>query len=635
MQNRNKAYVQWSSVYILFFGVILVLVFFSSITFIRYEMKNELIQSHKATANLIDSRITKLVTSVDATATTISKNKQLISLLTEDKYDKIFYSRLMQVNSEISDSLSVNEYISDFAVYVRRGNKLIHGASLFPAESFYADYSPADINEFDEWLKLQEKDNLFEMFARKNGGVLYLKSVYSGSNKIGTVIMVINNTSVKNEFADSIIQGTGNVIMKQNDRLVYYLYDDELLNATKNYDGEEAYFVKDGIAMFARKVGALNVVYSIKESNAYRRIVLYICGVAFAALLLFVLGTIVIVRLSKWLYRPIDSLVKRIGNESSSSEYVNDYDYINEFIDFYEKQKSMNNFNLFKYRNLALSQMLSRYIEGSIDGSVKELFKKCDYKYEHNQNWIIVIYVEEINEAVWIDCERDNQMLYYAIENVCAELFNEEFALVTLPVKETFYVGLVSSDREDVLTHKLNEIFDNVVENFIQLGAKIKIHIGDSFSDLEQLRIKYAQITPQIETHNEKDNAEFVKIWEEVSDTSDVKNATKRVNKIVAYVKENYADSSLTMEKIAKEVGLNPRYMLKIFKEETEILLKDFILKVRIDAAKELLQTDITIEMVSVKCGYASAHSFIRAFKRVCGMTPGEWRQLQQNIKSD
>ena len=104
-------------------------------------------------------------------------------------------------------------------------------------------------------------------------------------------------------------------------------------------------------------------------------------------------------------------------------------------------------------------------------------------------------------------------------------------------------------------------------------------------------------------------------------------NAEKRVAEIKRYIKNNSGDCSLTMESIALHFGLNSRYMLKIFKEQTDMLLKDYLLEIRVEKARNLLKNNMTIEAVAKKCGYTSAHSFIRAFKRACGITPGDFKR--------
>lgn len=108
-------------------------------------------------------------------------------------------------------------------------------------------------------------------------------------------------------------------------------------------------------------------------------------------------------------------------------------------------------------------------------------------------------------------------------------------------------------------------------------------------------------------------------------------DAEKRIEQIKKYIKSNCGDNFLTMESIALHVGLNPRYMLRLFKEHTGMLLKDYVLEARIDKATALLKTKMTIETVAKKCGYTSSHSFIRAFKRVHGITPGEFKRANKN----
>lgn len=108
---------------------------------------------------------------------------------------------------------------------------------------------------------------------------------------------------------------------------------------------------------------------------------------------------------------------------------------------------------------------------------------------------------------------------------------------------------------------------------------------------------------------------------------SKIVNAEKRIAEIKNYIKNNSGDCSLTMESIARNIGLNPRYMLKLFKEQTGELLKDYVLEVRVNKATSLLKSNMTIETVAKKCGYTSAHSFIRAFKRASGITPGELKR--------
>ncbi|GGG54247.1 helix-turn-helix domain-containing protein [Paenibacillus radicis (ex Gao et al. 2016)] len=102
----------------------------------------------------------------------------------------------------------------------------------------------------------------------------------------------------------------------------------------------------------------------------------------------------------------------------------------------------------------------------------------------------------------------------------------------------------------------------------------------------------------------------------------------KLVDSIKVYIKESYADSELTLYRVAEQVGRPWKYISQIFKEVTGINLSEYLEKVRMENAEILLrESDLTMEEISEKVGYSSSHSFRRAFKRVTGVPPSSYRQ--------
>jgi len=629
IRKTKKVYVRWSLIYMIVPALILAIVVFCGIRFLQYEMKHELVQSHKATAELIDSEMEKFLITNDTTAKNISKNSQLGQLMQKTVYDLSFYNELQQFYSNISPAFS-GEYISDYAIYIKNSKNLVHAASLFPAKSFFEDYCPGDIDDYNAWETLINEDHTFSMYRDKNGDILYLKSLYKNANssaeKLGTLILKIPNIALKSEFAEGIKQGTANVFIKQQGRIIYSLYEDEVISADGLPVGKGS-FSKGGVMYFNSKVGVLEVTYAVNEGDAFKSLLAYEKATALIAIFLLIIGAAFTIVLSKWQYKPLATIMKRIGG---SYDYggKNEFEYINASIDYYEKQQSANVEKLARYRETALSQMLARHITKNGCMNLQAVFEKCNYPLSGKYYAVVIVYIEAVNENLWSGSSGDYQLMHFAIENVCTELFNEEFSLLTLPINGEYYTGLVFSEKENNFSNRLKEIYDKVEEVLNELGVGIMVHIGAEFADIDNLRQAYNKVVTRIKKPDKEHSVDLVKVWEEASDTSDIKNAEKRVKEIIAYIKNNYGDCSLNMESIAHHIGLNSRYMLKVFKEQTGVLLKDYILKIRIDKAKELLQTtDMTIEAVARKCGYTSAHSFIRAFKRTCGMTPGELRQ--------
>jgi AraC-like DNA-binding protein len=93
------------------------------------------------------------------------------------------------------------------------------------------------------------------------------------------------------------------------------------------------------------------------------------------------------------------------------------------------------------------------------------------------------------------------------------------------------------------------------------------------------------------------------------------------------YFDKNYSDN-LQINDIAKFLGLHPNYLSTIFKQETGVTPKEYLIQLRIKKARELLeQTNYPINVISNSVGYSDQLTFSRAFKTVTGKSPKEYRK--------
>lgn len=98
------------------------------------------------------------------------------------------------------------------------------------------------------------------------------------------------------------------------------------------------------------------------------------------------------------------------------------------------------------------------------------------------------------------------------------------------------------------------------------------------------------------------------------------------VKTIKEYVEANYTDNNLNISSLAEEMHRNPKYISKVFKEETGEGILDYINVMRIRKAQEIMLTrNISVEEVSAMVGYASVRTFRRSFAKIVGMTPGSY----------
>lgn len=108
------------------------------------------------------------------------------------------------------------------------------------------------------------------------------------------------------------------------------------------------------------------------------------------------------------------------------------------------------------------------------------------------------------------------------------------------------------------------------------------------------------------------------------------------MERITAYVREHYGDSSLSLDRLADEFDLNPSYISKLFKEHTESNFIDYLIDIRMEASKDFLRnTEMKVSDISEAIGYTNSRSFMRTFKKTTGLTPTEYRECPQGKDPD
>jgi transcriptional regulator GlxA family with amidase domain len=84
-----------------------------------------------------------------------------------------------------------------------------------------------------------------------------------------------------------------------------------------------------------------------------------------------------------------------------------------------------------------------------------------------------------------------------------------------------------------------------------------------------------------------------------------------------------------TAARIAEEVGLNPSYAMRLFRDVGGITIGACLMQQRIALAQRLLcTTDAKTLDIAFDCGFSSVSSFYEMFSRTCGQSPGKYRRM-------
>lgn len=101
-----------------------------------------------------------------------------------------------------------------------------------------------------------------------------------------------------------------------------------------------------------------------------------------------------------------------------------------------------------------------------------------------------------------------------------------------------------------------------------------------------------------------------------------------QLRKVFEYIEVNL-DSDLSLQALSRLTGMSNYHFLRMFKRSTGLAPLQYIIRRRMEAAKELLmRTRLTVTEVALEVGYGNIGHFIHLFKRHFGVTPVVFRKM-------
>jgi AraC-like DNA-binding protein len=134
--------------------------------------------------------------------------------------------------------------------------------------------------------------------------------------------------------------------------------------------------------------------------------------------------------------------------------------------------------------------------------------------------------------------------------------------------------------------------------------------------------------------HNRITVAQITEILEKSADilcelmaSTHTSSKAATLDEVLKYIQENQFDINFSLQAIADHFGMSVSNFSHYFKKNAGQNFKDFMDGRRINHSKQLLiHSDETIDWIAGRVGYTNPSSFIRAFKKHVGVTPGQFR---------
>lgn len=320
-----------------------------------------------------------------------------------------------------------------------------------------------------------------------------------------------------------------------------------------------------------------------------------------------------------------------------------------------------------------ISQLLEHYLEELCEGQV--------WFYKRNYRTTVAIFAVRTTEDELKDMisgTREWLLREYTVEtnwgisNLCRDLLliwktAEEARIALYHCTSTAPIVEYRSELENIYEFYFPEIARDKLEESVRSGhmeeteAVLEILEKENCENRSLKRSQYMKLNRKVTElvpllfKNEEEGKELV-IWlnevimepevsgkeyflrfRQICDRACIQNAEKKniqrgimIDEIKGYIDSHYMDSGMGLAQVGTVFRVSEGYLSSVFKEQAGINFADYLERIRMKKAVELLQDESnTVNEVAKTVGYNSVQSFRRAFKRATGISPKEARNKE------
>lgn len=104
------------------------------------------------------------------------------------------------------------------------------------------------------------------------------------------------------------------------------------------------------------------------------------------------------------------------------------------------------------------------------------------------------------------------------------------------------------------------------------------------------------------------------------------------INLSIEYI-HTFFSANITIKDICNEINVSPFHFIRIFKDKTGVSPHQYLLKVRIQKAEEILSYRwYSVAEVATLCGFVSLSHFSSTFKEMTGHSPSEYKKMYRHL---
>lgn len=601
----------------------------------------------------VSNELNKLIFSLDNIIMT--NNLLIVDITKNEFFEDIFYDTvsspaeldtcLIRLHRDLRQMLSRNSNISALTVYINKLDIIISSNGMQATSEYFNDnYTGSDVT-YEDWYRQINSNNYFDYLltnyrSSETIDFFYQLPAYSSSIVEATLIITYGRETLgdsqyflskgnSENMTINLIDQNGTHILGTD--FSFSLDHMPKLSGSERFDGNTYIYTTSTSTNWKYYAKVADELYTEKLFSLYvtNLIVLIICSL---------LSYVISMYIGLKTYKPLNTLTDMVSDLIEVDDNSDEYSVIRQFIDNYKGQH--NYLRSLKYSNFQMKQMnfiekqILNYNHNTIDAAdlninfISDIFAIIIFKVINPENLFFK------NKAT--EDENSYDTILFIIKNVCSELIELSGNKLFITNINGNIVGLINFS-EDAKAHTSDIILNEIKQALYKAQKFIKENFGFSFSSYisesctgsENIHKIYssAETTFKSRIAYFENEIIYTDIINDTESTANDKNNGNLIDEVIVYISENFHDENINVSTISQKFGLTPYYVSSIFKRTTGIRLVDYIARLRLEKAKELLiNSQDNIETIAISVGFGNAKTFTRTFIKFEGTTPGKYR---------
>ncbi len=125
---------------------------------------------------------------------------------------------------------------------------------------------------------------------------------------------------------------------------------------------------------------------------------------------------------------------------------------------------------------------------------------------------------------------------------------------------------------------------------------------------------------------------EIIKLTQDVKKNKKQPEFSPHIRNCIKYINENLCEK-ISVSSVAEHCGISADYLSQIFKREIGENLSAYILRQKLEKAKNLLMNGKTQKEICDEIGFSSKSYFVTVFRRIYNMTPSDYLKMTRSQK--